>query len=277
MAPSSQATFQGFPSFAESLVAGASHNESQQVIFGGCRETREGLPVLSSSSVWSSTGAWLPLAHGKGFPRLWFCPRPRWHCGHGPGRASTRRSSTRSLALGSPVRVWLRRHSGRRAAATGARLSDLGSHCCHLWSSQGHRDDAADPSRTRDTAATRLEKPSWDRAPSAPRSRPSLRNQPHLRGPAATGCSLAREFSRHNSNPFFPFFFLNNNCSHPSFLVVTHTDTHYMYTIWARGPTAHQGSQHRSGWCTHSAAVKGEVVLLSFKLAMFVFILFFIF
>lgn len=78
------------------------------------------------------------------------------------------------------------------------------------------------------------------------------------------------------ATPFF-LFFLNNNCSHPSFLVVTHTDTHYMYTIWARGPTAHQGSQHRSGWCTHSAAVKGEVVLLSFKLAMFVFILFFIF
>lgn len=89
---------------------------------------------------------------------------------------------------------------------------------------------------------------------------------------------LAQGPSRHNSIPLFCIFlFLNNNCSHPSFLVVTHTDTHYMYTIWARGPTACQGSQHRSGWCTHSAAVKGEVVLLSFKLAMFVFILFFIF
>lgn len=259
-------------------MAGASHSESQQVIFGGWRDTR-GPSRPQQQLGWEEHRGPAPAGHtGRG----------SHGCGSVPGRAgiadmdlgghsragragrAPRRSSTRPLALGSPVRIWLRGHSGRRAAATDARLSDLGSHCCDLRSSQGHWDDATDPSRTRDTAATRPEKPSWDRALSAPRSRPSLGNQPHLRGPAATGCSPAREFSRHNSKPFFP---LNNNCSHPSFLVVTHTDTHYMYTIWARGPTARQGSQHRSGWCTHSAAVKGEVVLLSFKLAMFVFIL----
>lgn len=230
-------------------MEGASHSESQRVILGGCRHTRA---FLSSAAAGSGAAARVPLGTGR-------APRAAL-----PQHSERAGSAGRAAPLLRPVPF------------PGAGLSDLGSHSCGLRSCQGHKSpgDAADPSH----AATGLEKPSWGQAPSALRSRPSLGNQLLPLGPAATGCSLAREFLGTTASPFFVFsFFLNNNCSHPSFLVVTHTDTHYMYTIWARGPTACQGSQHRSGWCTHSAAVKGEVVLLSFKLAMFVFILFFIF
>lgn len=107
-------------------------------------ETCKGLPILSSSLVWSSTGPGSCWAHGKRLPWLWFCA-------HGPGRAA-RCSCTHSLALGSCAGLWLCRHSGQRAAM-GTELLDLSSCSWGLPSSQGHKlpDDATDPSHTRDT------------------------------------------------------------------------------------------------------------------------------
>lgn len=96
---------------------------------------------------------------------------------------------------------------------------------------------------------------------------------------AAAGCcwplsSLCRR-SLPRSNP--PPFCCKNNCSHPSFFGRhTYIRTLYVHNLELRIYTMERKPAPLR-WCTHSAAVKGEVVLLSFKLAMFVFILFFIF
>lgn len=128
----------------------------------------------------------------------------------------------------------------------------------------------------RGTALTWLQKEAWPCGPLQPHG-----NTLRAAGPstAAAGCcwplsSLCRR-SLPRSNP--PPFCCKNNCSHPSFFGRhTYIRTLYVHNLELRIYTMERKPAPLR-WCTHSAAVKGEVVLLSFKLAMFVFILFFIF
>lgn len=175
MAHSSQTTFQGSPSFAESLMAGACHSESQQVILGGCRDARGPSCPQQQLGLEQQPGSrWAR----EGLPRLWPCP----------GRAGTRAAPLLRAAPSvlHPPGVGCRISALTAAASGAARVTSP-----HGSKSQRHGCHTA--------GETQLG------------SGPEVTSQPREPTAPARPCShwllLGQGASRHNSIPFFRFFF----------------------------------------------------------------------